>query len=818
MGVIADKIRRAIFGGEVRDSIADGIEVVEQLREDYDNHVINAGNSNAEIVDARGNYAKLKERLDKEHGEVISQLDNITTYVTYEMFGAKGDGVTDDGVAIKKAHDYANLNNLNIVCNPSGNYFIENTSNISIKTNVNFNSARFLIKDNESNHNQPLFRVQSRLEPIDIPSSLYPSIKINKSTKHLPTLSSYGRCLVKVQNDNKKTFIRKGSNATNGYSQVDYFIIDSLGDVITDIIWDFEEITCIRLFPIDETVLTITGGNFVTDPYKTEIPESRYSERGFYVTRSNVVFRNINHSIINDGKGEPYDGFIHGYECAYLSIYESLFTPRTAYYRTSDNVVMGSYDLRFDGVVGLTVNNVDGMSLDASKWGVFTSNYSKDFYLDNCKLNRFDAHMGICNLTIKLCTFGQQGIRLVGCGKLLIEDTTVLHCDAYIVLRDDYGSNWDGDIIIKRGKLIAKATYTPKIISFSNDGSHDFGYTCRYGRNILIEDFILDDTLVIELSNSYVNPYLLYTDSAKLGDINTNLPQPYYMAEKLIYKNIETTSGKGFMLFSYDIDRIYCYKPHSYTEEVETDMLKRIDMKTNLDIIIDNVELKDFPIEEIVYSTSNICASLPKVVSNVYLENENRMLPNITFKNCKNVFATALGYPMKINLENCEINQMVCENNGSRIKGSAINCNFNPKFIQKYVTASVKCNFKDFKFINCDFNKPYIEGVDTLTKEQLQSIYQFLIYLKTVGNRHIYARCFMTNCRMYEEFNWNLIDGKIKDCNFVFGNHNFNYYPCCRGWNGEKPLNTDCLIPVGLQYWVTSENKFLTWNGEEWVG
>lgn len=75
MGVIADKIRRAIFGGEVRDSIADGIEVVEQLREDYDNQVINAGNSNAEIVDARGNYVKLKERLDKEHGEVISQLD-----------------------------------------------------------------------------------------------------------------------------------------------------------------------------------------------------------------------------------------------------------------------------------------------------------------------------------------------------------------------------------------------------------------------------------------------------------------------------------------------------------------------------------------------------------------------------------------------------------------------------------------------------------------------------------------------------------------------------------------------------------------------
>lgn len=72
MGVIADKIRKAIFGSEVRDSIADGIEVVEQLREDYDNQVINAGNSNAEIVDARGGHIKLKDRLD----QVDSHLDN----------------------------------------------------------------------------------------------------------------------------------------------------------------------------------------------------------------------------------------------------------------------------------------------------------------------------------------------------------------------------------------------------------------------------------------------------------------------------------------------------------------------------------------------------------------------------------------------------------------------------------------------------------------------------------------------------------------------------------------------------------------------
>ncbi|MBS6503591.1 MAG: hypothetical protein KH415_18595 [Clostridium sp.] len=79
MGAIEDKIRRAIFGREVRDSIADGIEVVEQLREDYDRQVINAGNSNAEIVDARGGEEKLKDRLDKEKEKNNLKFEEVNT-------------------------------------------------------------------------------------------------------------------------------------------------------------------------------------------------------------------------------------------------------------------------------------------------------------------------------------------------------------------------------------------------------------------------------------------------------------------------------------------------------------------------------------------------------------------------------------------------------------------------------------------------------------------------------------------------------------------------------------------------------------------
>ena len=65
MGIIANKIRQAIYGVDVREDIAQGIEAVEALREEFDIQVINSGNSNAEIVAARGGETSLDNRLDK---------------------------------------------------------------------------------------------------------------------------------------------------------------------------------------------------------------------------------------------------------------------------------------------------------------------------------------------------------------------------------------------------------------------------------------------------------------------------------------------------------------------------------------------------------------------------------------------------------------------------------------------------------------------------------------------------------------------------------------------------------------------------------
>lgn len=94
MASIADKltqIRQAIFGKDVRESIASGIELIneeventtekqELLETEFDQLIINAGDSNAEIVQSRVEEdgtvnTSLKARLDKKEAEFSTQLE-----------------------------------------------------------------------------------------------------------------------------------------------------------------------------------------------------------------------------------------------------------------------------------------------------------------------------------------------------------------------------------------------------------------------------------------------------------------------------------------------------------------------------------------------------------------------------------------------------------------------------------------------------------------------------------------------------------------------------------------------------------------------
>ena len=819
-----NNIKGALYGKDVRGSIHDGIEAINKeventtgrqvdLENTFDQLVINAGNSNAEIVDARvkndgTSYSKLGDRLDA----VDSQLEHKTNYVTYEEFGVKSDGVYDDGIAIKEAHKYANKHNLKVIATGK-TYYIKETSNIEIETNTDFNGATFIIDDTlDVDRKQGVFTVKSKKDEISIDNI---SFVINKITKKIDQLKGYGNCFVEVVNENKKQYIRKGVNSNSGEYQRDYFIIDNDGNVLNDIIWDFECVTNIKLYPIDDDFLTICNGNFITKINDKET-EYNYFERGIIINRSNVIIDNINHTLENEVAGSPYNGFIHGLKCANVFIKNCILQSHKSY-SNSDGVTMGNYDIRFDKVVNIRLDNVIDKYFSSDSWGIFTMNYCKDVIIEKCKLTRIDAHEGVFNIKIRDCVLGHQSIKLIGGGLCEIQNIDILNSDTIVALRPDYGSSWNGDIIIKNVNLKCKEmNYTPKIVDFENDGTHDFGYVCYYPKRLIIEDIFIDDTNILT-NGSYTGVCVVYNNSSKTGTLdNSKYRYPYYFSKYIECKNIKTKSGIGCFVFYTDTLNLYSGNDFKY-EEVQklSDNNKKLVIEANTKVIIDNVELVNFS-NGGRFWTSNIFKFIENidVDTDNYLNNTKRVLIDLNIKNCKNVFGFTNDLPLILKLENCTIHVLANKNKSTRMVGGAKDCIFKPKL--SAIDTAINPNWLSFSFIDCYFDKVEIGGVEDSNIDNIVKAYPFLRHFKLTNNSYFRAGSKMVNCSIFD-IDFNSIDNQIQHCNFKFGNHNFEYYLSSYGYDGEKPKITDCPIPIGFNYWITTQGKFVTWNGVEWI-
>jgi hypothetical protein len=495
--------------------------------------------------------------LINENGELLINVSpkdvlkfKANGLVRYSVFGAIGDGKTDDTDAIAAAHAFANLQGLPVKADDGATYYIGGKNRTAvIQTDTYFGKATFIIDDTDvKNRNTSVFQVSSGLQtfnPIGISSLKRNQEKIDVSFPRT--------CLVTVTNSNVKRYIRFGANQNNGSPQTDIFIVDKDGklDKNAPIIWDFDQITDITALPIDETTLTITGGRFTTIANRAESKYTYYS-RGIAIRRSNVLVTGLEHRITGEGDhGAPYGGFINIGECAYVTIRNTILTGHKVYQTIGSagvSVSMGTYDISINRALNISfVNCTQTNDINDSKyWGILGSNYCKNLLYDSCTLSRFDAHMGVANATIRNSTLGHQGINAIGSGTFIVENSTI-YARNLINLRSDYGSTWQGEFLIRNCVFVPAGSRTTSVslIGGSYSGQHDFGYICYMPERITIENLRIDDS---KYTDNYKGPAIFADFNPEMTNDSYMEKFPYVRTREVILRNVIIVSGKTLRL------------------------------------------------------------------------------------------------------------------------------------------------------------------------------------------------------------------------------------------------------------------------------
>ena len=438
------------------------------------------------------------------------------SFVTYEEFGAVGDGLTNDFEALLKTHEYANENGLEVRATPKKSYLITaaNGKVIRIKTNTSWYDAEIIVDDTtleKTNHDctLPIFIITSDYEPYEVEEKYINKINENggirsSEIKKLENGLDYP-ALLEVINDGHKNYIRYGGDANNGAPQEEIIVVDKDGNIDKDtpFLLDYDVVTNIKAHRIDDEPITLEGGRFITRACQVDYKQILYYHRGISIARSNTTVKNIEHVVT----GEPEEGAYPAYNglltCDYANnLYiEGVIFQGRKYYR-----YCGTYDICMTCSNKIVLKNCTQsnfftksgkMSIRDGYWGVMGSNRCKNITYDTCKLTRFDAHCGVWNGKIINSDLGEM--HLTGGGEMLIENTRIYKESNIIYLRVDFGSTWKGKIILK--DVTVHNDTTNVSLAYVGWCNHNFGYK-TYFPEIVVDNLKLKTPTTVNFLRS----------------------------------------------------------------------------------------------------------------------------------------------------------------------------------------------------------------------------------------------------------------------------------------------------------------------------
>ena len=440
--------------------------------------------------------------LEPNGADVIALEDGLAAVllernaVNYRIFGAVGDGENDDGAQIKLAHEYAREHGVPVV-NLSGEFWIKETNDIPIRTNVSWGNTIFHIDERYNDRRTPRFVVlnDEPSETIELDDELKEALleQIRPGTQIISELAPWSNHMIIVQDTGDRIGIRAGYDNHRGWAREDFFYVEEEGRIIGDISWAFDDFTSVTAIPCNDSYLTIEGGGFRMSGHTPDTGSTGYHRNGFSIQRSRTIIRDQWMGLQEGRRDESLaarGGFYTLSRVYDVTLENIRLIPWEKSRRDPDEVVPhGTYGIGGSRMLNCTFRNLTADAGPVS-WGVFGTNLTKNLRIEDSHLNRVDVHFHCHNLYIKDSTIGLKGITVTGAGDLFL-DNTIRHGNNFVSFRRDYGSKWDGRIRLRGCTLKPSSNATISVLNYRM-ADFDYQYPIGFGRDIAIEDLVID--------------------------------------------------------------------------------------------------------------------------------------------------------------------------------------------------------------------------------------------------------------------------------------------------------------------------------------
>ena len=563
---------------------------------------------------------------------LYNEIINGNKKITYECFGAKGDGTTDDYESIKMAHNFANKiyaenGKLITVYGTKGKtYYIglgqNERDSISVYTNTDWRGANFIIDDGlvedcdncENNLYKSVFTITSPFESLDgsnnMPYLEYTDGNVinqfnnfntktiglknvvdsvlndsNISSKQKEYLSNSTKWNIRLSCSDKKVYVRTGTSADSGNNMRENIEIDvKTGEITSPITWDDYNgcIDNVQIWPVPDTSIKVQNGIFKTytnnEVYTGDVNDCKQSKMKFrnimIKNTGNVTLTNITHyldetkheysitdmSCQKNKNANFYRGFIYIDNASNINLDSLKLSAHTAATKGNTSTTAGTYDIMIYNSINTLMNNVtyacesgndeecyQTNMIDDSRWGIIGTNESRNIKIVNSKLNRMDAHRGVHNLSISDSIIGSKGLRLIGFGYFYGNNVQFDRSQDIVSLRGDYGSTWNGDILIENSEYIFPSNKgTANLVYSGNDQTHNFGYL-SYFPNLYINNF----TVNMKNRTRDSKLYLMRIESIKLPNSLSTNTSLYYFKDNAYFNNINYENGTNVKAYLF---------------------------------------------------------------------------------------------------------------------------------------------------------------------------------------------------------------------------------------------------------------------------